>query len=103
MKQTILLMTFFYDPAVAAPPTFSTEEQPLTEAALLDAVRACLAQGGMVCTSRTEAAVFSLIPDSSGPGLGHDWVALSFLPLAKATAPGEPFVLLDMEDPLYAH
>lgn len=102
MKQTILLMTFFYDPAVAAPPTFSADGQPLAEAALLEAVRDCLAQGGMVCTSRTEAEVIPLLPDSAEPGLGHDWVALTFLPLAPAVAPDEPFVLLDMEDPLYA-
>lgn len=102
MKQTILLMTFFYDPALVHPPTFNADGAPIAEAALLDEVRHCLDQGGMVCTSRTEAEVISLIPDAAVPGLGHDWVALTFLPLVRSAAPGEPFVMLDTEEPSYA-
>lgn len=102
MKQTILLMTFFYDPALVDPTAFTAGAEQVSEAALLSQVRHCLAQGGMVCTSRTEAEMIHLIPDETEPALGHDWVALTFLPLAPCTAPGEPFVMLETEAPIYA-
>lgn len=79
MKQTMRLMTIFYNPEVMTPDTICPTANPITEESLLAGIAACLAQGGVVRISHVEAELLRLA-DGHTPGNDPRWVGLTFVP-----------------------
>jgi hypothetical protein len=93
MKQKMLLMTFFYNPAVVSPNAISESANPITEEALFTSIEACVEKGGVVRVSHIEADLVRLACDQNGCPPAHKWVGLTFVPVqpvatGQAVAPG---------------
>jgi hypothetical protein len=87
MKQKMLLMTFFYNPAVIDPEAISESAGLVTEEALFTGIKECVTQGGVVRVSHVEADLVRLACDQNGCPPAHEWVGLTFVPI-QPVAPG---------------
>jgi hypothetical protein len=84
MKQKLLLMTFFYNPAVVDPDAISESANPITEEALFTGIEECVTQGGVVRVSHVEADLVRLACGQNGSPPAHEWVGLTFVPVQQA-------------------
>lgn len=89
MKQKMLLMTFFYNPAVVSPNAISESAHPITEEALFTSIEECVTQGGVVRVSHVEADLVRLACGQNECPPAHEWVGLIFVPVQPA-APDQP-------------
>ncbi|HRQ42708.1 MAG TPA: hypothetical protein PLD25_32750 [Chloroflexota bacterium] len=85
MKQKMLLMTFFYNPAVVNPDAINDGAGPMTEEALFTGIEACVTQGGVVRVSHVEADLVRLACGQNGSPPAHEWVGLTFVPVQATT------------------
>ena len=85
MKQKLLLMTFFYNPAVVNPDAFSDDTEPITEEALFTGIEECVAKGGVVRVSHIEADLVRLACGQNGCPPAHEWVGLTFVPVQQSS------------------
>jgi hypothetical protein len=81
MKQKMLMMTFFYNPADVNPEAISGGANQITEEALFTNVEECVSQGGIVRVSHVEADLVRLACGPDGAPLAHEWVGLTFVPV----------------------
>jgi hypothetical protein len=93
MKQKMLLMTFFYNPAVIDPEAICESAGLVTEEALFAGIEECVTQGGVVRVGHVEADLVRLACGQNGCPLAHEWVGLTFVPVqlvapVQAVAPG---------------
>lgn len=84
MKQKMLLMTFFYNPAAVNPDAISESASPITEEALFTGIEEYVTQGGVVRISHIEADLVRLACGQNGQPPTHEWVGLTFVPVQPA-------------------
>lgn len=81
MKQKMLLMTFFYNPAVAHPEAICESTGLVTEEALFTGIEECVTQGGVVRVSHVEVDLVRLACGQNGSPLAHEWEGLIYVPV----------------------
>ncbi|HRQ42710.1 MAG TPA: hypothetical protein PLD25_32760 [Chloroflexota bacterium] len=96
MKQRMLLLTLFYDPAVVSLDAINDGAGPITEEALFASIEACVTQGGVVRVSHVEADLVRLACGQNGSAPAHEWVGLTFVPVQPATE--EVIIMEDVVD-----
>lgn len=84
MKQKLLLMTFFYDPAAGNPGAIADGAIPITAEALSTGIEKCIERGGVVHISHIEADLVPLACNQNGSPLAHEWVGVTFVPVQPA-------------------
>lgn len=81
MKQKMLLMTFFYNPAVVNPDAISESAGQITEETLFTGIEEWMEKGGVVRVSHIEADLVRLARSQNGTPPAHEWVGLRFVPV----------------------
>lgn len=84
MKQKLLLMTIFYNPAVMTPEAISESANPIAAEALFTGLEACVEKGAVVRVSHSEADLVRLARGQNGCSPAHEWVGLAFVPVQPA-------------------
>lgn len=84
-RQKMLMVTFFYNPAVVSPEAITDGANPVTEERLFTGIEECLAKGGLVRVSHVEADLVRLAGGRRGRPPAHEWVGLTFVPVQPAT------------------
>ncbi len=83
-RQKMLMVTFFYNPALVSPAAITDSASPVTEETLFTGIEECLEKGGLVRVSHVEADLVRLTCDQGnqhGPPPAHEWVGLTFVPV----------------------
>ena len=81
MKQRMILMTLFYNPAVVNPDDISEGVGQIAEDTLFSSIEECVEQGGIVRVSHIEAELVRLTRSQNGVPPAHEWVGLTFVPV----------------------
>jgi len=86
-REKMLLVTFFYDPAVVDLSTLTDDSGPVVEETLFTEMESCVEKGGLVRVNHVQADLVRVsrdCPDRNGPPPAYEWVGLTFIPVQQA-------------------
>ena len=85
-KQKMLVVTFFYNPAVTNLEILTTGPTPVTDERLYAGIEKCLEKGGMVRISHEETDLVNLACQRRDHPPTHEWVGLAYVAVQPTTS-----------------
>jgi hypothetical protein len=83
-RQKMLMVTFFYDPAIVDLGALTSSTEPIPEKTLFSEIETCLEKGGLVNVSHVKADMVRVArscPVQIGSAPAYRWAALNFVPV----------------------
>ncbi|MCP5012416.1 MAG: hypothetical protein GY942_20750 [Aestuariibacter sp.] len=86
-REKMLMVTFFYDPAIVDLGALTSSTEPIPEETLFSRMETCLEKGGLVNVSHVKADLVRIAgncPVRVGSPPAYKWAALRFIPVQSA-------------------